>query len=176
MFIELQNSVKEQFPCHFWFPRYEIVGRERVFVLRCGIYNFSQILRSWFLLSRSTLVLLHLLRILYSLNNFFGYLNFFAVWFVCLWMKRIETIFDCFLTVLIHPNITQTHTQTLIQLTEIEMEKLLFSVDQMMKRLILRVESQNIRTLKRHKWGEKRSQLWFIYYLFSNTEGSEGER
>jgi hypothetical protein len=46
----------------------------------------------------------------------------------------------------------------------------------MMKRLILRVESQNIRTLKRHKWGEKRSQLWFIYYLFSNTEGSEGER
>jgi hypothetical protein len=74
-------------------------------------------------------------------------------------MKRIETIFDCFLTVLIHPNITQTHTQTLIQLTEIEMEKLLFSVDQMMKRLILRVESQNIRTLKRHKWGEKRSQL-----------------
>jgi hypothetical protein len=74
-------------------------------------------------------------------------------------MKRIETIFDCFLTVLIHPNITQTHTQTLIQLTEIEMEKLLFSVDQMMKRLILRVESKNIRTLKRHKWGEKRSQL-----------------
>jgi hypothetical protein len=87
-------------------------------------------------------------------------------------MKRIETIFDCFLTVLIHPNITQTHTQTLIQLTEIEMEKLLFSVDQMMKRLILRVRVTKHPNVKEAQVGRKKKSA-LIYLLFIFQYGRE---
>lgn len=79
-------------------------------------------------------------------------------------MKRIETIFDCFLTVLIHPNITHTHTQTLIQLTEIEMEKLLFSVDQMMKRLILRTKHPNV--IEAQVGRKKKSALIYLLFIF----------
>lgn len=116
MFIELQNSVKEQFPCHFWFPRYEIVRRER----ECLCFGveftiFLQILRSWFLLSRSTLVLLHLLRILYSLSNFCGYLNFFCC-LICLFMimnEKNRNYFWLFFNRLNSPKYhTHTHTNT----------------------------------------------------------------
>lgn len=110
MFIELQNSVKEQFPFHFWFPRYEIVGRGCL----CFGVEFTIFHRFYCRDSFShVLVLLHLLRILYSLGNFCGYLNFFFCCLICLFMnEKNRNYVWLFLTVLIHPNITHTHTNT----------------------------------------------------------------
>jgi len=87
----------------------------------------------------------------------------------------METIFDCFFNRLNSPKYhthTHTNTQTLIQLTEIE--KLLFSVDQMMKTIDIACRVTKHPNVKEAQVGRKKSQLLFIYYLFSNTEGSEG--